>query len=404
MLAIATGVVALALCELGLQLVALASPSAARTLSTGVPLILPDAELGQRPNPEVPEHDAAGWRNAERWTRADAVAIGDSQTYGSIVAREEAWPHRLAELSGLRVYNMGLGGYGPPEYWLLLPEALALEPQRVLVGLYSGNDFWNAYASVYRDGRAPELRSRDPRILAALDRAEAEGSDVLEAWRRTRSARRPVWRRLLDPILDPIRIHSKLWGLGRALARAAGRRAGTEEVGPERARSVGDPSLLLPVRVGELATVLTPSQRLAVLDRSDPRIEEGIRLSQDAIVRMARTCTERCRVVVVFLPTKELVFETALEESGVPPTPELRRLVEWELDIWDDFRRALAESGIGWVETLPALRASLAAGENPFQTDWNGHLDATGNAVVARAILEAGVVPVPAPRAGAAAR
>jgi hypothetical protein len=402
---LATGVVTLVLCELGLQLAARVSPAVAGVLSTGVSLIVPDAELGQRPNPEVPEHDAVGWRNAERWTRADVVAIGDSQTYGSIVSREEAWPQRLGELSGLRVYNMGLGGYGPPEYWLLLSEALTLEPERVLVGLYAGNDFWNAYAVVYREGRVPALRAQDPRLLETLERAESGAADPLEAWHRTRSARRPAWRRLLDSVLDPIRTHSGLWGLARAVARAAGRRGpGVETLDLERARAVGDPALLWPVRIGEIATVLTPSQRLVVLDRSDPRIAEGVRLTREAIGHMSRECTGRCRLAVVFLPTKELVFEAALRESGVTPTPELARLVEWELGVWDELRRDLAERGISWVETLPALRASLAAGESPFPSDWNGHLDARGNAVVARAILEAGAVRAPAPVAGSGTR
>jgi hypothetical protein len=32
----------------------------------GTSRALPDARLGLRPNPALPDHDAAGWRNAER--------------------------------------------------------------------------------------------------------------------------------------------------------------------------------------------------------------------------------------------------------------------------------------------------------------------------------------------------
>ena len=101
-------------------------------------------------------------------TFAFAVAIGDSQTYGDEVAREQAWPQRLAALSGRSVYNLALGGYGPVEYDRLLPEALELSPRVVLVGLYAGNDFADAYLDAYPRALATELRSHDEALLARL--------------------------------------------------------------------------------------------------------------------------------------------------------------------------------------------------------------------------------------------
>jgi hypothetical protein len=38
------------------------------------------------------------------------------------------------------------------------------------------------------------------------------------------------------------------------------------------------------------------------------------------------------------------------------------------------------------VDALPALRAALARGENPYPADWNGHLNALGNDLVADAV------------------
>ena len=51
------------------------------------------------------------------------VAIGDSQTYGMAVRREQAWPQQIETLSGRTVYNMSFGGYGLVEGLALLEEA-----------------------------------------------------------------------------------------------------------------------------------------------------------------------------------------------------------------------------------------------------------------------------------------
>ena len=54
-------------------------------------------------------------------------------------------------------------------------------------------------------------------------------------------------------------------------------------------------------------------------------------------------------------------------------------------------------AGIPLVDTLPKLRASLAAGHNPYRSDWNGHPIAGGNAAIAEAVLESGVLDATSP-------
>jgi hypothetical protein len=56
----------------------------------------------------------------------------------------------LERLSGRSVYNMGLGGYGPNQYFhLLQTKAIKLKPQTIVVGLYMGDDFENAFLITY---------------------------------------------------------------------------------------------------------------------------------------------------------------------------------------------------------------------------------------------------------------
>src|SRR6185503_20935478 len=87
-----------------------------------------------------PGIDAFGFRNEARPLHADVVALGDSHTYGYNVQAGESWPAQLSRLSGLSVYNMGMGGYGPLQYLALTSRALALHPKHLVVAVLLIND------------------------------------------------------------------------------------------------------------------------------------------------------------------------------------------------------------------------------------------------------------------------
>lgn len=378
-----------------LQLASLASARVARALSPGVPLTLPDARLGTRGNPAVPDHDEQGWRNPRRLARAEQVAIGDSQTYGAEVTREQAWPLRLAAHTGRSTYSLALGGYGPVQYLRLMDDALALEPARVLIGLYAGNDLADAYLAVDRQGLADELRP-DAATQAALAAAEAQRGELAAAWLATGAARRGALKQALRRGLDPIESHSRLFGLLSGLTRLT--RPPTAAPGahrwkpwPEYARRVADldPALLLPVAAGDSGTILTPAARAAVLDPRDPRVAEGLRISLAALEAAIRACHGRCRLVVVAIPTKELVFAEAVRAHVPRPPPVYQALVADEQALWQQLRDFLEGRGVAFVDALPALRAAVADGRQPYPPDWNGHPDAAGNEAIARAVAEA---------------
>jgi len=141
-----------------------------------------------------------------------------------------------------------------------------------------------------------------------------------------------------------------------------------------------------------LSTVFTPAARLAVVDTSDARVEEGLRIAQAAILRMALQCAGRCRVAVVGIPSKELVFAERVRASGAATPTAFAELTLRETLAWERVRRALGAAGIPLVDALPRLRAVLAAGRNPYRGDWNGHPDAAGNEAIAEAVLASGVL------------
>ena len=91
-----------------------------------------------------PEIDAEGFRNDDIPDHADVVALGDSQTYGYNATTFETWPRRLGDRSDLQVQNLGIGGFGPAQYYYLMDRALAFSPRAIVIGFYLGNDLMDA--------------------------------------------------------------------------------------------------------------------------------------------------------------------------------------------------------------------------------------------------------------------
>lgn len=97
----------------------------------------------------VMSYDAEGFRNAQDLAQCDIVAVGDSFTEGSRVRDEESWPARLMQQSGLTVCNLGISGYGPPEYVAAVDRyGLPKKPKYVICMVYEGNDFRSARTAV----------------------------------------------------------------------------------------------------------------------------------------------------------------------------------------------------------------------------------------------------------------
>jgi hypothetical protein len=102
----------------------------------------PNAPCGYPKFARTLRTDARGFRNAVALDQSDVVTIGDSFGEGSGVSDEHPWPVVLGSLTGMRVYNLGMSGYDPPNYLQVLKEyGLPLRPRYVLCMLYEGNDF-----------------------------------------------------------------------------------------------------------------------------------------------------------------------------------------------------------------------------------------------------------------------
>jgi lysophospholipase L1-like esterase len=281
-----------------------------------------DPRLYERIAPYSGGHDANGFRNDSVPDHADIVVLGDSQTWGYNVERDDIWSNVLHDLTGQTVYNMANSGFGPVQYWVLAGDALAqFSPETIIVGLYFGNDFYDAYRLVYLHDRYASLRQEQP-------------DDEL----------------FLDPIKE------------------------TFDVIVYR-------ELTLRYEDDKTGTVFTPIRRLLALDDHDPRIAEGVRITEQLLLDMAEmTRAAHTRFVVLLIPTKELVYAEKMPE-GKSPTFDL--VFRRETRLRDQITTYLDENGIDYVDVLPTWRAALDNHQAIYNHDNDGHPTAEGHRLLA---------------------
>lgn len=374
----------LLLLEGGLQLASRVVPSVGELLAPRPPKVLiPDRVLGLRGNPEHPALDEWGYRNRARPDHADVVVLGDSQTYGTGVALDEAWPAVLAARLRVPGYSMALGTFGPPHYLLELDRALSLSPRLVVVAVYFGNDMYDAFVLARRNPDIARLVSAD--ALAAADALERErplADDIDVLFRRGEQRGKPLPpgpRRWLSN-------HSKLYGVARLAARV---------MSPENdallsrdfttAVAALTPELrryCTPVESGGWRTILTAPYRARAVDDGDPRIRLGIDVTHEALRRIALRAREAgVPLLVVLIPTKESVF--VARETAPTPDATLALAVDREARLRRAFIATLDAASVPWLDPLPALRA---APSQPYFEDADGHPNAGGHRVVAEAV------------------
>ena len=381
--------------ELVLYGISLFSPNVKNLLSREpeeIPLVISDKRLGKRPNPAYPGHsDEKGFRNPYLPEDADIVVLGDSQTYGTGVARDFAWPRRLADLGDWEVYNFAFGGYGPVHGLLQLEEALDLDPELVIEAFYTGNDLYDAYHLVYGFESCPELRNREETVLENCRRSERE-EPMLEAIDEIRRLHPEDKEVSLNPFRAFLSKHSRLYALVRALKRRYARERWKEnrkhnwEWIKEDLKHAGDKLILFDG--GAAQTVLQHRYRLLALDQKDPRMAEGLRIVLEAIGKMNEAARSRgVNFAVLLLPTKELVFKDAVYEN-LPDIPEsYSQLIENEQSVWKEVKDFLDSEGITYIDALPVLKKALREGNQPYWRGRDSHKNEIGHELVAELVL-----------------
>ena len=368
-----TVAITLILVEIGLHLVTIAGWGR-ESLKIG------DDRLQYRPNPRFPDHDQHGFRNQCVPAMADIVALGDSQTYGTGVAAQEAWPKQLEAATKKSVYSMAFGGYCPVHSLILWDEAIRLKPRIIIEGFYAGNDLFDAFNLVYNYHQHPELKTSDEQLAANIQKAE-ESEPIIE---RISNHASEIFT-MKSEQHGFLRRYSKLYDLCWAIRFLYAQKSGTPQqqwiyaqtfatARPERCEAFDCP----PFR-----TVFTPGYRLCGLDLTDPRILEGHRICLKAISRINQLARQQqIKFLVINIPTKELVFREICQDA----LPKYRTLVRNESRMWEISRCFFEENDIAYVDVLSALRAQLADGLQPYPVSHDSHPNKYGHAAIVNSL------------------
>lgn len=331
--------------------------------------VVGDRILGGVPSPStMGGFDAWGFRNRRVPAAVDIVAIGDSHTYGNTAKMEDAWPQTLERLTGRRVYNMGMGGYGPNQYYhLLKTKALALKPQTIVCGLYMGDDFENAYLVTYGLDHWAYLRE--------LPASQAD----FNIWRENQGA---TWHKRARVWLSR---HSVLYMLvvhGPILGRIKG------DLQIENATKLYENATALILPEKGIREAFLPKGILARLNLDDYRIREGMRITFRLLGEMSQLCRERgVEFIVAVIPTKEMVFAEYLEHNPkVAHVDMIDQLLKNERQAREGVFAFLSTAKIPHVDTLPMLRNAVDQ-QLYAHTAADMHPGKNGYAVIGKAIL-----------------
>lgn len=370
--------VGLALSEFGLRIVE--KIKARELVIFSQKYVIRDPRLAHRIAPNAPGHDAKGFRNIGVPDRVDVVALGDSHTWGQNAELAGSWPETLGRTSGRTVYNMGISNYGPVQYWLLTKEALSLSPRVIVVGLFSGNDLYNAYDVVYKRESYLDLRSPNPSSELLTDtielRAKALQAEMENFQNNVGRNDRAAWGLWL-------RGHT---AIGRLLDRAGVTssldRSAWDEIYVRWAQAHPDRAVVYDD--GNVNTVITTFYRLGLVNVDDPRISEGRRITLE-LLRRIKTEADRsgAHLVLLLIPSKEMVFADAVKSRDGGLEPTYQKLVQMETRIREAVIAECKSTSIEYADALPALAAAIGRREQVYPPLSESHPTTLGYAVIA---------------------
>ncbi|GJM17446.1 MAG: hypothetical protein DHS20C13_27730 [Thermodesulfobacteriota bacterium] len=325
------------------------------------PKTLTDEVLRYKIEPNSGAHDSWGYRNKRVPQSAEIVTVGDSHTYGISATASNSWPISLQGISGKEVYNLGLGGYGPAEYFYIMQQnALQLNPEMIIAGLYLGNDLKDTFNAVYSIPIWENLRSLD--ISYSFDDQEN------------------------DKDLDSAGFTDWLSG-NSVLYRIVSSSYIGDNLRQQRRLSKGEDIPMLNVPENGINTGFTPDRRLKGLDLSNAEVREGLRLTLELFNNMNELAKVKdVGFLVVIIPTKEMVFAELIKKSSeLSANVKLNILIQNEEVVSKLIKRYFEDHGISYIEVLEPLR-NAAGSEQIYPNNFGGHSNKNGYRIIAETI------------------
>ena len=380
--------IALIFSEFLLLLFCYFSPKLDFVLQQDPPVRIPDSKLEYRLNPADPQNDINGYRNASVPQIISVLALGDSQTYGWRVRREDAWPQQLGRLSLLDTYNMGVGGYGPIHSLLQLSEALALKPKVVIEAVFFGNDFYDSYKMVYKKNKFPDLKSPDASLKKLTGLDSINPISTPGSFGSVQTPEAPDFN-----LKSWIGRNSRIYGLIRSFIRKTGLNIYKEK--PDITWGSDWEVLQNLARINSNRYwAFSGSKAKTIFDlenkgmaQKDPRIEEGFRITLEVLRKMNNECkSQNVKFLVVFLPTKFIVFKNLIQEEAKEIPPAYHLIVNDEEQFERRAEEFLKRENIEYIRPLPNLRELFLKADQPYFISANVHYSPSGQRTIAEAI------------------
>ncbi len=339
---------------------------------------------------EGEDFDANGFRNTAVLTQAQIVTFGDSMTAGNGVTREESWPSVLGVLASTSVYNMAVSGYGPVQYAKIAEDATALNPRVALVGLYTGNDMYDAYDLAYNFDAWRELRD-SAFATSTLPESQADGeirTQVLAGAKKgtvayyTYTVR--YWFR------QHVHLYAMLGNASRTLREKVGLAHGENEKLAEVAKlGAEDPAIAFVYDKDERTkTILSATYRRDVVDLGVPTTKEGFRISAHRLRDMSeRFRAENTVMVVVIIPTKELVYTRYMDAHAEAYPPALKDYQSKETELIAEINVFCKKEKIMCTDVTPAYVEAIKTKVGAFKPAMDGHPAAPGYRVIAETVF-----------------
>ena len=115
--------------------------------------------------------------DATLYSNSDIVTIGDSFTQGLLVDYELSWPQQLSDITGTRVLNLGVIGYGLYHYPIMLERwAIKANASAFVIGIFENDLDGDFYSYLDYVELHPEIKGYDEYMRAIV------GSQTYQDW------------------------------------------------------------------------------------------------------------------------------------------------------------------------------------------------------------------------------
>lgn len=349
-----------------------------------------DPIMGIRLLPFQSGHDGQGFRNITAAGYFPIVCIGDSMIYGVGVARRYAIPQQLGRLLNQPVYNMGMGSYGPVQYYQLLINSRQMHPQTTIISFYLGNDLLDASEMVttqdYWKGLAKDLGGDHHLKDIALCLTPPDDHIAKFVYQdpniitiRLKRSGSLIWQ-----VHSYLRLHSGLY----SLMYEGWVKPLTQRFFEQREHRKRPGAFYTP----QVDTIFTPGVNLSDMDPGDPKIRLGLLATQRVVEMMAqlqKSPQDKDSLRFIILPTKENVYYHYLKSQKVTLPPQYECAVHYEREITRWLRNLITANGFRFIDVFPRMEQAANQGALLYHASSDAHPNIAGNQLIAQILAEA---------------